>query len=124
MVLYTAADLIWATRIKAAADDVGVAARPVRSTEMLAARLADASPDALLVDLEADSAIDIIRMAAHARDQTARPRYILAFGPHADTERLQAAADAGADRVMPRGALAGTLPRVLAQLDARPEAET
>ena len=36
-VLFLAADLIWATRIKATAEDLGVAARPVRTMEMLEA---------------------------------------------------------------------------------------
>ena len=42
MILYLASDLLWATRIKRAAEDLRITARPVRSLEMLEARLAEA----------------------------------------------------------------------------------
>ncbi|MEZ6235065.1 MAG: hypothetical protein R3B68_12835 [Phycisphaerales bacterium] len=41
MILYLASDLLWATRIKRAAEDLRIAARPVRSLEMLEARLGE-----------------------------------------------------------------------------------
>ena len=53
MVLYCAADLIWATRIRAAAEAAGIPSRPVRDLAMLEARLADSPVRGLIVDLEA-----------------------------------------------------------------------
>jgi hypothetical protein len=116
MVLYTAADLIWATRIKAAADDLALPARPVRTTAMLADRLADTEPSGLLVDLEAEGAIEIIAMAAEARGRGGYPRHIVAFGPHADRARLDAARAAGADEVLTRGAVSARLGPLLTAL--------
>jgi len=106
MVLYLAADLIWATRIKAAAEDVGGPARPVRTVEMLEARLQDAEPRGLLVDLESEVALEVIDRARRARDEGGLPARIVAFGPHADVDRLEAASEAGADAVLARGAVA------------------
>lgn len=120
MILYVAADLLWATRIKATAEAVGVAARPVRSEEMLLARLADSPVHALIVDLEAgDLGIRLIeRLRADAGPGVAIR--VLAFGPHVDVEAMERARLAGADRVMARGAFSDQLPDLLAQLDASP----
>lgn len=62
MILYFASNLIWATRIKSLADDLGLPCRPVRNPDMLDARLADSPVRALVVDLDAgEPAIDLIR---------------------------------------------------------------
>jgi hypothetical protein len=68
MVLYCAADLLWATRIKSTADALGVPCRPARTVEMLEARLSDSPVRALLVDLEAgENALALIRRLRRAR---------------------------------------------------------
>ena len=88
MVLYAAADLIWATKIKATADALGVACRPVRSLEMLEARLADTRPVAVLVDL--DKGEDGLALIARLRDERAGEREkairVVAWGPHVAKE--------------------------------------
>lgn len=45
MILYFAADLLWASKIKLTADAIGIVCRPVRSVSMLEARLADTLAD-------------------------------------------------------------------------------
>lgn len=107
MLLYAAADLIWASKIKATVDALGLPARPVRTLEMLEARLAD-TPEiaALLVDL--DKGADGLALIARLRDPqrtTDRERRIriLAWGPHVAKDLLQAARDAGANDIMTRG---------------------
>ena len=52
MILYAAADLLWATRIKATGEKVGTPCRPVRSLEMLEMRLVDEDVRAVLLDLD------------------------------------------------------------------------
>lgn len=116
MLLYAAADLLWATRIKSAAEDLSLAARPVRSVEMLEARLADTEPTGLIVDLESEAALDIIRRAVQAQQDGERLAKIVAFGPHADEALLKAAADAGATTVMARGAFSARIADVLTAL--------
>ncbi|HYE02164.1 MAG TPA: hypothetical protein VD963_02895, partial [Phycisphaerales bacterium] len=115
-VLYCAADLVWASRIKATAEAVGVAARPVRSAEMLAARMADTRVGGLIVDLEAfELGIALIGHLRSAGGPAAGAR-VVAFGPHVEVDRLEAARRAGADVVMTRGAFSGRLGEVLSGL--------
>lgn len=116
MILYFAADLVWASRIKATADALGVACRPARTPEMLDARRADSPVRSLIVDLDAGpAAVDLIR---HARSGEGQRLRILAFGPHVAKELFQAARDAGADEVLTRGSFDHSLEDVLLRLAA------
>ncbi|VAX39899.1 hypothetical protein MNBD_PLANCTO03-2128 [hydrothermal vent metagenome] len=114
MILYLCADLLWATRVKSSAEDLGISARPVRTLEMLEARLADSDVRGLIVDLEAGPVgIELIgRVAGDA----AIP--VVAFGPHVAEAALEAAREAGADRVLARGAFANGLGGILRELEA------
>lgn len=119
MILYHAADLLWGTRIRSTADSLGIPARPVRTLEMLQARLADSPARAVVADLDGgDAAMAII---AHLRRPDAgaieKAIRIVAWGPHVEVEKLRAAKEAGADAVMARGAFARSLPRILRELE-------
>jgi len=121
MILYLAADLIWATRIKGVADALGIPCRPVRTMEMLEARLADSPVAALLLDLEKpDEAMAFIaRLRGDGATEPERAVKVLAWGPHVAVELLEQARAAGADVVMTRGAFDHKLPEVLTKLAAR-----
>jgi hypothetical protein len=112
-VLYLAADLLWATRIKGTADQLGVPCRPVRNAEMLRARLADTPVAALIADLEAPAWRELIPIAAAAGVQ------VLAFAPHVAVEAMNGAAGLGAKAVMARGAFSRLLPELLPRLVRR-----
>lgn len=116
--LYLAADLLWATRIKATAESLGIAARPVRSLDMLEARLADSEPRALLLDLEApDAALAMLtRLRGPAATDRDRAIRTLAWSPHVHRDLMQQAKSAGADEVMARGAFDHNLPEILRRL--------
>lgn len=118
MILYLAADLLWASKIKGNAEAAGVPARPVRSLDMLEARLADAAPVALILDL--DKPDEAMAMLARLRGPSASPVdravRILAFGPHVAKDLLQAARDAGADAVLTRGAFDHDMTGILLKL--------
>lgn len=117
MILYFAADLLWATKIKKTGEACGVPCRPVRSTEMLDARLADSPVRGLVVDLDApESALELIR-ALRSRPSAANIR-ILAFGPHIATEALDQARLAGANVVLARGAFDRRLQDCLSELNS------
>jgi hypothetical protein len=120
VILYLAADLLWASKIKATGEAVGVACRPVRTLEMLDARLADSPVRAIMLDL--DSADTALAMIARLRGPTAtdqtRSVRILAFGPHVAKELFQQARDAGADDVMPRGALDHHMEDIMLKLES------
>jgi hypothetical protein len=122
LILYCAADLIWATRIKSTADAIGVPCRPVRSVEMLEARLADSDVRAVILDLEnPETAMAILRVLRGSPDSPARDPSggitIVAFGPHVAVELFQQAKAAGADRVQARGAFDRGLPELLRELE-------
>jgi hypothetical protein len=118
VILYLASDLLWATRIKATAQDLGLAARPVRSLEMLEARLKDTEPTGLVLDLEAPE--EALAMLDRVRGPAAGPAErlirVVAFAPHVKTEVMRAAEQGGADRVLPRGAFDRSLAAVLRDL--------
>ncbi|MEM1446009.1 MAG: hypothetical protein AAGF84_08145 [Planctomycetota bacterium] len=113
MIVYACADLMFASKVSATCNAAGVVSRPARSAEMLRARLdcvddgkANDTVTQFFVELTRDDALDLIALAhAHAD----RPR-IVAFGPHVDVARLEAAGEAGADDVLARGAFAAQLP--------------
>src|SRR5262249_52334502 len=118
MILYLAADLIWATRIKAAATDLGIAARPIRSLEMLEARLADSEVKGLVLDREQpDRALAMIqRLRAQPAGERERAIRIVCWAPHVEVDRMEEARRAGADQVMARGAFDHHLPAILRAL--------
>lgn len=117
MLLYAAADLIWATKIKGVADALSLPARPARNVEMLDARLADSDVSALLVDLDkGDEALELIRRAKAWSGTNGRTLRVMAWGPHVAKDLFQQARDAGADEVMTRGAFDHHLQDVLISL--------
>lgn len=137
MIAYLASDLVWASRIKAAADALSIPCRPVRNLDMLNARITDGGLRALIVDLEAPADLTSVLIHAakaatnHPQHTTSgssaapthnplgsapSPIHVLAFGPHVARDRLQAARDAGADDVLPRGAFAAHLDDILIRL--------
>lgn len=128
MILYLAADLLWASKIKATADALGIPCRPVRTMEMLEARLAEATPQApvraLLVDLDKpEEGLAMIARLRGAPPHTDNPDNarikVLAWGPHVAKDLLQAARTAGADEVLTRGAFDHNLQDILLKLAGR-----
>lgn len=120
VILYLASDLLWATRIKATAEDLGLAARPVRSMEMLEARLKDTEPTGMVLDLESpDVAMEILgRLRGSTAGEQERAIKLVAFAPHVKVDVMKAARAAGADEVMPRGAFDHGLAGILTRLGA------
>lgn len=143
MIVFYASDLTWGVKIKSTAETLGVPARPVRSIDMLEARLADSPVVAFIADLAApEVALALIervddenrRRSENPAPGTAAPAApadpdregaaprtrqirILAFGPHVEVDALQRARDLGAHEVMPRGAFSHNLPDILVRLN-------
>ncbi|MEQ9454131.1 MAG: hypothetical protein RLN76_06005 [Phycisphaeraceae bacterium] len=121
MIVYACADLIFATKIRATAEALGIVSRPARDSEKLQARLDrvdDGKPNgavkAVLIDLDlGQDALPLIRLSVN---HPAQP-VVVAFGAHVAVDLLRAAAEAGADPVMARGAFTGQLPDLLQRWD-------
>lgn len=123
MIVYFASDLLWASKIKGVADAIGVAARPVRDTTMLDARLGDSEVRGLVLDLDApEKAFELL---AHLRARQKEPENqgrfakirVAAFGPHVNTAELDRALREGCDPVLTRGAMDREMGRVLRVLE-------
>lgn len=118
MILYLAGDLVWATRIKRTAEDLGLAARPVRDVRMLSDRLSEGEVRALLLDLTQGE--QAMAMLEHLSSCRPRPAVrVVAFGPHVERDLLERARAGGADEVLPRGAFDRNLAAILADLGGR-----
>lgn len=111
MILYHAADLLWASKIKTTSDQIGIAARPVRTVEMLTARLADSPVRALLVDLDAEAVALALLDCVGDRSDVRK----LAYGPHVQGDAFLRAKAAGAE-VTSRGRLNASLEATLREL--------
>jgi len=114
-VLALAADLIFASRIRATATAVGASVHIVRSAEELIARARATAPRLVLVDLEARAG-DLpgaIRQLRATPETAAVP--IVAFASHTNREAIEAARAAGASRVLARSAFVRELPALLAE---------
>ena len=120
ILVYACADLLWATKIKSTGEQIGVVCRPVRSLDMLRARLADSRVVAMLVDLETGSlALELIgALRGPGAGPAERSVRIVAFGPHVEVGKMAAARESGADAVLAQGALARSLPDLLGRLES------
>jgi CheY-like chemotaxis protein len=108
VVAVVAADLIFASRIRAAAAAAGMRTLFARSDDELMEAAAQA--DLILLDLDArwlDPSASIPRL----RQDHTTP--IVAFVSHVRTDAIEAARAAGADRVLARSAFVKQLPDIL-----------
>lgn len=103
-------DLFFRAKVEATARALDVAVDAATSAADLSARVAG-DPDAVvLVDLNHPA--DPIAAIRSLKDGAPSPR-VVAFGSHVDAERLKAARDAGADRVLARSAFTERLAEIL-----------
>ena len=110
-VILVATDLIFVTKITSTAAALCCPMSVVRDGESLATAL-DAGVSTCLVDLDAASPDPLAAIESAAKHQP-RPT-VIAFGPHVDTERLEAARSRGADSVLPRSVFVNRLTDLLA----------
>ena len=116
-ILYCCADLLWATKIKSLADALKIPARPARDAAMIAARLADTAVAAVLVDLEAAGAWEVIAALRGAgAGAIAKGLAVVAFAPHVEVEKMRKAENEGVTAVFARGAFGRMLPDLLQRL--------
>jgi DNA-binding NarL/FixJ family response regulator len=106
------ADLLFGSRVRAAADAIGTATvlstRPDRIVEAVAA-----GAGTVFIDLDTRAA-DPVALIGRLRDGAdTRGARIVAFASHVRTDLIEAARNAGADRVLARGAFARSLPALV-----------
>lgn len=99
-IVYLTADLLFASRIEQAARQQSVGLSIVRNAEAALAAIGEQT-QLLMIDLTL-SGLDIASLVADARDSYPTLQ-ILAYGPHVQAARLEAAREAGCHQVLTRG---------------------
>ncbi|HOA72383.1 MAG TPA: hypothetical protein PL151_14535 [Phycisphaerae bacterium] len=120
-------DLIFGTRIKSTADELGLPMSVVRTAEAVESA-AHAGLNVVIIDLSVEGIdpVDVIRRCKQAgrspgdesvvgSDDAAANPMVIAFGSHVQKDLLHAAEQAGADLVLPRSRFTAELPQLLAR---------
>jgi CheY-like chemotaxis protein len=115
-------DLVFASRIREAARGAGFEVRSARRADDLLAAVREGGR-LVLVDADSDRLPWRDAVAALRSDAAVSGVPVIAFLSHVNAERAQAAREAGATRVMARGAFVQELPALIAQLAAPPHTE-
>ena len=112
MILAAAADLIFAARIQAAADQAGAPVTVLTRGDVLAS-VRSLNPTLIVLDLDARwfRAPEVIR--ALKEDEATKGTQIVAYVSHVREDMIGAARAAGADRVLARSAFVQKLPELL-----------
>lgn len=111
--LYYTNDLMFSSRILSTAQAAGLSLTTVMSAAALANQLVGDPIGLVIIDLASPGA-DVAAIAAQVRAVSPRAR-IVAYGPHVDHARLEAAARAGCDQVYSRGQFMQDSPALLAE---------
>ena len=106
-------DLMFTSKVTGTAKALGFRVEVVGQTTELQSRVQAVRPRAVFIDL-APADIDPAAILQQL-DSPDRP-YVLAFGSHVDTDRLQAAKAAGCDEVLARSKFSATLPEICQRL--------
>jgi len=117
MIAFVASDLVWASRIKATAEAVGISAKRLFNPGGLTDLVATDEVRLVLIDLESEDAAALIEaLRGPAASDAVRQIRTIAWAPHVLVDEMRAAKDAGIDRVLPRGAFASKLESILTDL--------
>jgi CheY-like chemotaxis protein len=116
-VIFFSTDLVFSSRLAAAADRQGIALVTVSSIDAALARLADGAVALAILDLSVSGLRpdDAVRRLREAQKNLA----LVAYAPHVHEERLQAARDAGCDLVLSRGGFDRQIDDLLARYAAK-----
>lgn len=101
-------DLVFRSKIHAAAERLGVPLRIAPRGTPLSEAARDLGPGTVLVDLSEPGVVEEVRRVKRAGGVR-----VVGFLGHLETELARAAHDAGADEVLSRGQLAGRLDDVV-----------
>lgn len=103
------ADLLFASRIRAAAEAAGARIEIARSPDALRSRIRNAPPRRVLIDLDARAWDPVALIRELRQDRATQGIELVAWVSHVREDAIEAARAAGADRVLARSAFARTL---------------
>jgi PleD family two-component response regulator len=104
-------DLFFASKIRATGESLGVEVKFVRNADAAMAAAKERRPDLIIVNLQADYALNLARTVGADADLKLVP--LLGFYSHVETELQQQAREAGYTNLLPRSAFTARLPEIL-----------
>ncbi|MGE0042256.1 MAG: response regulator [Vicinamibacterales bacterium] len=122
MILALVDDLMFRSKISAAAKGTGAALGVATSPEALLERAAAERPSVILVDLDGQRTEPLEALRRLAADARLSDIPTLGFVSHVHGDRIQEARALGIGEVMARGAFSANLPAILGSYEAGPEA--
>jgi len=112
---FLSTDLMFTSRVVAAAAAAGAPAQVVGSPAKLLEKAAESPIDYVLIDL-GRPALNVTEFIAALKNLEVPPQRILAYGAHVHEALLQAATEAGCDAVFTRGQFSGNMPAIFGNL--------
>lgn len=113
MIIAAVDDLLFSSKIRTVARQVGADLAFARTPDEILQKLRAERPSLLMIDLNSAKAEPIATIHAIRGDQQLSGVRILGFASHVHVDVIRAARDAGADEVLPRSAFAAKLPDIL-----------
>jgi len=113
MILAVVDDLMFASKIRAAAGRMGVSVAFARSSQGALAEMQKAPPSLVIFDLNNPRTDPLGTVAAMKTSPALASVPTVGFVSHVDTDLIDAARKAGVDEVMARSAFADRLPAIL-----------
>ena len=119
MVLVAVDDLLFSSKIRATARQVGVELTFARTPADLLEQARSKRPSLIIFDINCDKADPINTVAALKDDPQLTGIATTGFVSHVNTALIMAARAAGMDEVMARSAFAANLPQILSESERR-----
>ena len=113
MVLAMVDDLMFASKIKTAASQLGVAVTFARSSAAALAAMKDSAPALVILDLNNPRTDPLGTVAAMKRDPATASIRTVGYASHVQVDVIDAARQAGVDEVMARSAFTSKLADIL-----------
>ena len=113
MIVAAVDDLLFSSKIRTVAKQVGAELTFARTPDEILQKLREERPSLLLVDLNSAKADPIATINAIRSDNQLSTVRILGFASHVHVDLIQSARAAGADEILPRSAFAARLPEIL-----------
>ena len=113
MVLAMVDDLMFASKIKTAASQLGVAVTFARSSAAALAAMKDSAPALVILDLNNPRTDPLGTVAAMKRDPATASIRTVGYASHVQVDVIDAAREAGVDEVMARSAFTSKLADIL-----------
>ena len=116
MVIVGVDDLLFQSRIRAAAQAIGAPIIFARQRDALIAAIRDSQPSHVILDLDCDP-LDPLGVIREIRlDPALATLPLVGYASHMHADLLQAARDAGCDRVLARSKFVAFLPELIASV--------